>query len=437
MLPFSLKLYSPLSCSVDYAEDVSSPLSCSYSQGHGGPFESSADDNVEADQRRAVDADILVLLYDTPVGEALHKLSTRNILSAPVLDISGDIGYKGFISVHDIILDLTSRNSAEKALLLHQLGEASSKSASAATSPDTFTKMSEWPLLPISEVMSTPVWQDGHMLWRADDPHFERLSVLTLCQDYFFHGNPDGPVCHRVAVLRRGDSLGGRVLTCAGVISMSDVVRLVLREGLGPRSAALEETSDAAAESAALSETVTLEELGIATKRVFCVNAAEPALHAFEKMTRLGLSAVAVVDDRRNVVGNLSESDIRGVLPNRYAALTRPLDEYLALVRASSFPVVRYGGVEGGGERRTSTRENKRPPRPLFCHRSSSFSDAVRLLTDGRLHHVFVAEDCGGEPSVADAAMAERASGKLAADDLVGVLTLTDVLRRVCFGDLE
>ena len=46
------------------------------------------------------------------------------------------------------------------------------------------------------------------------------------------------------------------------------------------------------------------------------------------------------------------------------------------------------------------------------------------------------AEDCGGDAAVADAAMAERAvRGRLSVGDLVGVLTLTDVLRRVCFED--
>jgi hypothetical protein len=31
--------------------------------------------------------------------------------------------------------------------------------------PSNLPKMQEWPLLPISEVMTTPNWQDGHMLW--------------------------------------------------------------------------------------------------------------------------------------------------------------------------------------------------------------------------------------------------------------------------------
>ena len=42
---------------------------------------------------------------------------------------------------------------------------------------------------------------------------------------------------------------------------------------MGPRSAAGEETCADAAEAAALSETTTLDDLGLAVKRVFCVQA--------------------------------------------------------------------------------------------------------------------------------------------------------------------
>ena len=242
----------------------------------------------------------------------------------------------------------------------------------------------------------------------------------------------------------------------------------------------MKETCAAATEAAELSKTVTLHDLGLAAvkRRVFTVSADEPALHAFERMIHVGVSAAAVVTDDDTttgggeVVGNLSASDVRGVLPDRYGALTQPLTQYLALVRASSFPVVSYSSPrhhreqhphhhsEGGGgvsaftphssitrrHRSSNTRSthpathssfsSPPPPPPLFCHRSTTFANAVALLCDGRLHHVFVAEDCGGDAAVADAAMAGRAlRGKLATRDLIGVLTLTDVLRRVCFED--
>ena len=285
----------------------------------------------------------------------------------------------------------------------------------------------EWPLLPVSEVMTTPTWQDGHVLWRADDPKFERISVLELCDEYFFHGSPDGPVCHRVAALARDPDDDSR-LTCAAVISMSDVVRTVLRENLGARAAAAADAADAADELATLSEDVTVADLGLATAPPFTVDADRPALRAFEDMVAAGFTCAAVVcASTGNVVGNLSASDVRGVLPDRFGLLAASTREFLVATRAASFPALRYP--------RRAPAAAAEPPPPLFCHRSTTFADAVRLMTDGGLHHAFVADDCAGDPAVADAAMAGRAAGCISAHDLVGVITLTDVLRRVCFED--
>ena len=105
-----------------------------------------------------------------------------------------------------------------------------------------------------------------------------------------------------------------QALKCAAMVSMSDVVRLMLRE-----RAHLEE------ETATLAEATTVGDLRLAEKHtVFCVAAEEPALHAFEEMVRLSLSAAAVKSGNL-IVGNLSASDIRGVLPDRFGALTLPL----------------------------------------------------------------------------------------------------------------
>jgi len=79
----------------------------------------------EVEQRRAQAAEeVLTLDFNMPVGEALRRLSDRHVLSAPVLDYSAGLVYKGIVSVTDMVLDLTSRHSAEKDLLLHQLGTA-------------------------------------------------------------------------------------------------------------------------------------------------------------------------------------------------------------------------------------------------------------------------------------------------------------------------
>ena len=92
--------------------------------GHGGPTRSSREPSA-LDARAGVPLeDVLTLRYDQPVGEAIRQLASRNVLSAPVIDFAAGVRYKGFLSVGDIVLDLVQRDTAEKHLLLHQLGEA-------------------------------------------------------------------------------------------------------------------------------------------------------------------------------------------------------------------------------------------------------------------------------------------------------------------------
>ena len=414
--------------------------------------------------------DVLVVQYDEPVGEALRKLSARRVLSAPVVDYSSGVAYRGFLSVADVVLDIASRQSAgaeagvgvpaatEDDAVLASLAPGlrddddddepiRPPAPTAANEPTSGTPspppppLGRWALTPVSEVMSAPNWQDGHVLWRADDPTLARLSVFDLCFHYFFHGDPDGPVCHRVAALAP-DEDDPHALKCAAIVSMSDVVRLLHDElfaGGGRRSsAAFAATSEDAEEAASLAERVTLDDLGLAASAfapLVFVDADAPAIRAFEAMTRGGVAFCAAVDERAGeIVANVSASDARGVLPDRIAALSLPLGDYLARAIDS-----RPGGESssrGGGAGGTSrTASSSRVSAPLFVHRSSSLADAVRVLCDGGIHHAFVAEDCGGDAFVAEAAAARRARGGLAKGDVVGAVTLADVLRRACFED--
>jgi len=411
-----------------------------------------------------------VVQYDEPVGEALRKLSARRVLSAPVVDYSSGVSYRGFLSVADVVLDIASRQSAgadagvgvpavteDDAVLAFRVlaslaprlddddapvrppPPTAAKEPSGTPSPPS--PLGRWALTPVSEVMSAPNWQDGHVLWRADDPTLARLSVFDLCFHYFFHGDPDGPVCHRVAALAP-DEDDPHALKCAAIVSMSDVVRLLHDElfaGGGRRSsAAFAATSEDAEEAASLAERVTLDDLGLAASAfapLVFVDADAPAIRAFEAMTRGGVAFCAAVDERAGeIVANVSASDARGVLPDRIAALSLPLRDYLARAIDS-----RPGGESssrGGGAGGTSrTASPSRAMAPLFVHRSSSLADAVRVLCDGGIHHAFVAEDCGGDAFVAEAAAARRARGGLAKGDVVGAVTLADVLRRACFED--
>ena len=279
----------------------------------------------------------------------------------------------------------------------------------------------EWPLLPVSEVMPAREWRDGHVFCLSDDPNFERISVLELCDEYFFHGVPDGPVCHRVAALAR-DPEDESHLTCVAVISMSDVVRTSIREHL-----------DAAPdEVATLADDVTVADLRLVAAPPFTVDAHRPALRAFEDMLAAGFTCAAVVcATTGNVVDTMDAADVRGVLPDRLRLLAAPTREFLVAARAASSPSrPRAAGTAAeiwpGPPSRTRTRhEDATVPRPpIFFRRSTTFADAVRLMTDFGVRHAFVADE-----------RAPRTAGTISAQHLVGVITLTDVLRRACFED--
>ena len=268
--------------------------------------------------------------------------------------------------------------------------------------------------------MATPNWQDGHSVWRCDDPEYERLTVLELCREYFFHGSPDGPICHRVAVFRRD----GDALRVAAVISAADIVRhslLAATERPGPaEDQSIDEDSIAADEIAALAARTTLAELGMAVKTVFTVDADDAALHAFQRMTRLGLTSAAAVSGFRpdgsfdgEVVCDVTAGDVRGVWPDGFRALTSPLREYIERVR----------GVErGAGENELgAVFWRPRPARPRFFRRSTTFAEVIERLSEDAVHHGFVSED--------------RAGTRVTSKDLIGIVTQTDVLRRICFED--
>lgn len=278
----------------------------------------------------------------------------------------------------------------------------------------------EWPLLPVSEVMPAREWRDGHVFCLSDNPNFERISVLELCDEYFFHGVPDGPVCHRVAALAR-DPEDDSHLTCAAVISMSDVVRTSIREHL-----------DAAPdEVATLADDVTVADLGLVAAPPFTVDAHRPALRAFEDMLAAGFTCAAVVcATTGNVVDTMDAADVRGVLPDRVRLLAAPTREFLVAARAASSPSrPRAAGTAAeiwpGPSSRDTRHEDATVPRPpIFCRPSTTFADAVRLMTDFGVRHAFVADE-----------RAPRTAGTISARHLVGVITLTDVLRRACFED--
>ena len=308
-----------------------------------------------AARRASRDVDgVLVVDAKDSVGDALRALSERGVLSALVTERDEEdddemeedekekkkkkkkkkdpraVRYRGFLSVNDVVLDLVSRGADEDARETLVRGLAAvAAGGGAATEVEPSREELErareawnWPSLPVSEIMSPVNWQDGRVMFAPDDPSFYGVSALSLVASRFFHDDPSGPTCHRVALMRRvtpfEDALhtheratNARGITHGDIVSMSDVVRSLLRD-------ASSETAEADADLAALLERVTLRDLRLDESVVFTVDADAPAFEAFEQMTRRGLSAAAAVGAKmgRDVSGGGTAGGAKDVVGN-------------------------------------------------------------------------------------------------------------------------
>jgi hypothetical protein len=176
----------------------------------------------------------------------------------------------------------------------------------------------------------------------------------------------------------------GKDAILVNVFSQSDAINFIYRHCVAPPADG-EAAGDAdATDSSSLRELacLSLAELGLGgggEGTVVCVRAEEPLLVAFRTMTLTGVTAVVLVDELGVLVGCLTASDVRCMLPQHAAALlTQACAEYLeSLHRMRYFA---YGSRSGLGAAAT------------VPHRQSACAAAhMRLVA------VTHASGCGGE----------------------------------------
>lgn len=127
----------------------------------------------------------------------------------------------------------------------------------------------------------------------------------------------------------------------------------------------------------------------VATSGVLCVDGATPALDAFGALRAHGVSALGVLSDDGRLVDNLSVSDLRCVLPDRFGVLAAPLRCFLELEAVGAGA----GGAHGAGPRGVVS---VRPDATLL--------DALHALCAHGLHHVFVVDGDGAPLAVVSTA---------------------------------
>ena len=269
-------------------------------------------------------------------------------------------------------------------------------------------------------LVTLPSRHDGDCVWSAR----AAAPLLDVLRGGFM-ASP-GRATHRVAVF---DDHGD----ITAVVSQSDVVRFL--------AANADEMLAGWLGDASLQQL----RLGGARGALACAGAGAPAVEALAAMRRLDVSALAVLsDDDGELVGNLSASDLRGVVAASLEALAEPVQPLLRRLHQSSVEGVgvhpffqraaAHAMAEGGQakrRRRSRTPSPERSPRdaprrrleaekspppsvqapPLLTATAATpFRQAVARLAAAGVHRVYVADE-RGRPS--------------------GVVTLTDVLRAV------
>jgi len=118
-----------------------------------------------------------------------------------------------------------------------------------------------------------------------------------------------------------------------------------------------------------------LGEVGLANpKKMISVSVEAPAISAFQLITANRVGAVPVLGLGGEVVGNISARDLRAVFtsPDLYAALFRPLSQFIALVHGDQI-------------------DASAPA--ITCRASHSLRHVIQQLTTSRIHRVYVVDD--------------------------------------------
>lgn len=340
---------------------------------------------------------LLTLNKWSTVGDALKALGTSNVLSAPVLDEDGE--YYGCLSVNDLLKALYKVLAAKDPEWFEKID--------ALTPADMVAVASEFTKTTVDKVQHAgDLWllnaDDASSLLDAITESF-RIHERAVHHRLFVCCNAHEQKSNTVAgttvinISPGSERLSATGLKVTHVVSQSDVIKL-----LWANKAVLGE---------ALNQTV--EALELDDGKVFSCSAAMSALEAFSQMARDHKSSMGVVDPASGrLLGNISVSDLRGLLPDQFGLLLLSVGEYIAarrglagLSQADALAGKRAEAVTSGDWAGLLAGAPA-----VAVTGGSSLGAVMELLAVKGLHRVYVT-DASGAP--------------------VSIITLTDLLRLI------
>ncbi|KXZ50299.1 hypothetical protein GPECTOR_17g938 [Gonium pectorale] len=448
---------------------------------------------------------IVYLEHNTSVGTALQLLARRHILSAPLVvvpgleDMAGGDGDGVGGDAAPQLIGWVTVESILRAFLAHMEEKHGRLPRNMLLLMTLLEK--EGPAFAEKTLITLAGSEDRGLLFQVHSD----VALLTALRESFVP--PGKPAAHRLAVFDPRGSI-------TAVISQLDVIRHLRQhpELLGPLSQATVRelgwatpasvvvppspaasptpgSSPATAAAALGSSQVgpavapsprrsgggTSPGRGAAAIGLVTVDASVPALLAYERMARAGVSGAPVVAEAESggMIANLSMSDLRNIQTQHLGILALPVGEFLALLHGTSYlgysqrtsaqaahPFFAAGppsalppspsaapgaagvmpprmasspsggGAAGGalppraasvsgagGEEGCAEGEAVWGVRMITCTADTTLERVLALLSDNRVHRVYVVEAC------------ERAAPAGAPVRPLAVITPTDILR--------
>ena len=297
---------------------------------------------------------VVFLSPQMPLRDALRVLAANRILSAPVLSSAGEgasaeYEFEGFCDVASILRYLLGKLPPE---LLEDIPDVSADAV--VQTMDALSCLAY-------DVLAAPVSalprRDGDLVSR----NFASSSLLDVLQAAFIHPIHlrDVAVCHRVAAADVRPELDARASLCSvspqsmSIVTHMDIIRFLYArvDELGPMA-------DASVETLSLAGPDLF---------VFFVSSQLSALRTLVELDEHNLSAAGVVNDRGELVGNISVSDLRDVQVDKAGILALPVLEFLA--------------VQAGC---------RRPRAPVTVQPSDSLRSVLERMVADDVHHVYV-----------------------------------------------
>ena len=278
------------------------------------------------------------------VADALKLLSARQVLSAPLFDVHR----QKFLTVVDVgdflraFLDSLGQEHLSAAAL-QAAGEKFSLQSLAQVAPPE--EECDGEMLSVDTAGNATLLDVAASVFLRPAKSHARVSVAHRCVCFAY--TPD-------AELSRYGWKPSLAVNVVGLLSQSDIIRHLHAHAdqLGPLRNAR------------------VCDLLLGSGPVTCVAADTAALEAFCLMFAEKVSAVGIVSPAGTLIGNLSVSDLRGLLPSQYGRLTLPVAAFVGEQHAESLILVSASA-------------------------GSTFFSVLDRMVHARVHHVYVVDDAG------------------------------------------